>query len=756
MNMLDRHNEHLFLEKQDLNGNSFIANVNKAVGNLDTIKKFNEYIENEDISSMVEAVIENISDNGNYWVVKLQEVANNLIASKSAFNFAALVTIPENIASGAEIELPDLSQYVVGTHMLMVSYNGTTCYIGEQYEEIGKIGETSKKIRILFDLRANDKIMFRVIALNNETVLDKLPVRAEGSTEYRTLEERFSDIINVKDFGAKGDGITDDTEAIQRAIAAAGDNDIVFIPAGMTCLVSTILINKELTLRGGRIKSNGTAITINIPDYKKGTFIEGIEIEAGEIGIKNENAGGVNITNCEIIGAKQYGIYHAKYNENYISNTRIVIDEENTGIGLYVGSTDCSFVNILIKGYKTAIEDRGSNRFTNIHGWTTTTPTYEFLSGSTFLKTNGDTTLVSCVSDSFQVGVMIESSYCQLTIVGFYSLHSSSVWVDDLSSFIFFLPKNVNYDDNMLNAFGIRNKPDGVTEYFINKPSTVYLKDFYDHNRLKYTTLQAPSKINFIKDNIHANSYESLYFLEDSTNAIAGRLKCGEDEASKPYIELVPGNINGSGSNYLRVNGTYVILHSSIIPDVTYSDIGNESNKFRSIYAKTVYTDSGTISTSDAHYKQDVCDVTDAIMRAWSKINFKSFKFTDAIEKKGSEEARAHFGVIAQQVQEAFASEGLDASKYALFCYDKWDDEYENIEVIDTEATYDEDGNELTPQISHTEKKLVTPAGDRYGIRYSEALALEAAYQRRENERLKNELSNIKIRLNVLESKLGV
>lgn len=43
-------------------------------------------------------------------------------------------------------------------------------------------------------------------------------------------------------------------------------------------------------------------------------------------------------------------------------------------------------------------------------------------------------------------------------------------------------------------------------------------------------------------------------------------------------------------------------------------------------------------------------------MKAWAKVNFKSFRFVDAVSRKG-EEARVHIGVVAQQVQEAFALE---------------------------------------------------------------------------------------------------
>ena len=52
-------------------------------------------------------------------------------------------------------------------------------------------------------------------------------------------------IINVKDFGAKGDGVTDDTEAFKKAIASTEDSFSLYVPSGTYKISDLIIQNKQ-------------------------------------------------------------------------------------------------------------------------------------------------------------------------------------------------------------------------------------------------------------------------------------------------------------------------------------------------------------------------------------------------------------------------------------------------------------------------------------------------------------------------------
>ena len=71
---------------------------------------------------------------------------------------------------------------------------------------------------------------------------------ATGSITSRTLQDRFADIVNVKDFGAVGDGITDDTVAIQNSINSVSSGQYIelFFPKGIYNISGTVINNGRI------------------------------------------------------------------------------------------------------------------------------------------------------------------------------------------------------------------------------------------------------------------------------------------------------------------------------------------------------------------------------------------------------------------------------------------------------------------------------------------------------------------------------
>jgi hypothetical protein len=83
--------------------------------------------------------------------------------------------------------------------------------------------------------------------------------QAAAGAVPRTVQDKLRDTIHVKDFGAVGDGVTDDTVAIRKAIAALPANDAVLDFGGGTYLVT----NSNGLLPAPESTSNAYALVVS-------------------------------------------------------------------------------------------------------------------------------------------------------------------------------------------------------------------------------------------------------------------------------------------------------------------------------------------------------------------------------------------------------------------------------------------------------------------------------------------------------------
>ncbi|MDR9792674.1 glycosyl hydrolase family 28-related protein [Aeribacillus pallidus] len=214
----------------------------------------------------------------------------------------------------------------------------------------------------------------------NRQEISQARTKADGTT-FPVLRDRLNDVddkigillkradwVSVKEFGAKGDGVTDDTQAIQDAVNYASTNGIekVFIPPGTFLITAKIIIPDNVQVIGVGIKSvfqrgySGVLFDIGKKssirkckiDADGVTYIgDVIEITTGENTPGNQ--GLQVIEDVEFVNFDSYAIHYPLAGKGFLSkvnrctfipsnNTAIAIkwpDEPTNGGNRYI--TDC-------------------------------------------------------------------------------------------------------------------------------------------------------------------------------------------------------------------------------------------------------------------------------------------------------------------------------------------------------------------------------------------------------------------------------
>ena len=154
----------------------------------------------------------------------------------------------------------------------------------------------------------------------------------------RTLQSKFDDFISIKDFGAKGDGVTDDTSAINRAFTELFTREVntevrrsVFFPAGRYKITDTIKIPSYAKLYGEGANSS------TIKYYTSGSIAEAMvrtSDSRNQVGDSIGNLGAIPPTNIEV-------------------NSMSFETNSEHNILLLESTTESSFENVQFKGPRT-------------------------------------------------------------------------------------------------------------------------------------------------------------------------------------------------------------------------------------------------------------------------------------------------------------------------------------------------------------------------------------------------------------------
>ena len=557
----------------------------------------------------------------------------------------------------------------------------------------------------------------------------------------RTVQAKLQESLSVKDFGATGNGSTDDTAAINATITAASalvGSQVIFPPGTYLVTSSIILLNKYVSLIGLGYQDTGPCITANFNGfvfdcsgtssaYQEPFRFSNLNITNSNNGtavgtagaIKLAYTGRVLIEDCNII-AQNTGLYLTESISTIVRNVNITGDSGtnpnityNRGVygqgrnvnfyggrvyGCYVcfdiggnswnlNGVDCEFSKIVIRqGAMASLLVEACHFETSGMLWTnavnlpdTTTSPWSNPAGDG-IGWNGAVNFTNCLIAFGAVGA-----------------------TNGAGSFAFVLKNQAGYQ-GAINLIG--------NSFVFDTASLASISDSF--NRTAATNMVAGTKFSsfgntgFVSPTTIPNDQYTTFIRNDTgtgTSATTYMSRGTIDTLTSTVISL------NDPTCYIQVSGgTAIYSYTTVSLNSTYYSrgvnftgndfspttdnnisLGTSPKRWSVVYAAT-----GTINTSDEREKQDILNLSETEKRVATAVKglIKSFRFKDAVKEKG-ESARIHFGVMAQQVATAFKSEGLDPDKYAMFCYDEWKDD---------------------------ETTGIT-AGNRYGIRYDELLA---------------------------------
>lgn len=408
--------------------------------------------------------------------------------------------------------------------------------------------------------------------------------------DNRDWLKRYSNlcVANVKDYGAKGDGTTDDTAAIQAAI----DNNkgkIIQFPYG-TYLISSpiytyrgdtkrslLLLNKAVIKASPNFPATSFMVIIgdestgNINNYWDshsmcgliGGIIDGNNVAYGGVKYLESSLG--KLMDFSVVGVTDIGVQVGLPNLSYAWSTDIYISRlsidgtyKENSVGLLVYSYDNNIEYVRTANYPIGIRIIGGGNYLRECHPLYFEPVYNSEVG--FDIQGNDTKITDCYSDGFRTCIKTNGAF-PLTVNGFFGYYPDSITKDcafventqDYCSFIIrdsrvrFSPNsstNIGYKVNQytrtyqaLGEYGFfdvifNNITNENNDYAINSPLAHNIKRSLDNN--------------YDLNNMCASGIYSLERLNPSDNLTQHRPDLNDEPT--PYYGIL--EINSKAGKY--------------------------------------------------------------------------------------------------------------------------------------------------------------------------------------------------------------
>jgi hypothetical protein len=170
--------------------------------------------------------------------------------------------------------------YTPGTNSLSVYIDGVNQYVGDSYLETD-----SDTVTFTSGVHVGGEVKFTTAIQTSPGATDASNVSYDppftGSVPTN-VEAKLAQYVSVKDFGAVGDGVADDTVAIQAAIDACADGNRLLFPAGEYLVTSSLVVPSTSYLEGApgaAILAGANSLTV----FTTSGFTTGISFNSLEV-----------------------------------------------------------------------------------------------------------------------------------------------------------------------------------------------------------------------------------------------------------------------------------------------------------------------------------------------------------------------------------------------------------------------------------------------------------------------------------------